>query len=63
MFTIQGTELGCEVTITDVLGKVIYSIKGNEQKTQVILQNLSRGIYYININKNDTNVTKKIAID
>ncbi len=63
MFTIQGTELGCEVTITDVLGKVIYSIKGNEQKTQVILQNLSRGIYYININKNDTSVTKKIAID
>jgi hypothetical protein len=63
MFTIQGTEIGCEVTITDVFGKVIYSIKGNEQKTQVNLQNLSSGIYYININKNDTSVTKKIAIN
>jgi len=63
-FTIQGLEIGAELLVTDVLGKIIYKAITSDVKTQLNLGHLSRGIYYLKTN-NDLNGSdfKKIMID
>jgi len=63
-FTIQGLEIGAELLVTDVLGKIIYKATTSDIKTQLNLGHLSKGIYYLKTN-NDLNDSdfKKIIIN
>ena len=64
IFTIQGLEIGAELILTDVLGKIIYKAITSELKTQLNLSNLSRGIYYLSTNNElNRNEFKKIIIN
>ena len=62
-FVIQGTTFGCDLIVTDIVGKEIYNAKGNDQKTQVKLNGFASGIYYITITKGIEKITKKVVID
>ena len=64
IFTIQGLEIGAELILTDVLGKIIYKAITSELKTHLNLSNLSRGIYYLSANNElNRNEFKKIIIN
>jgi hypothetical protein len=63
IFVVQGTTFGCDLIVTDIVGKEIYYTKGSEHKTQVNFNDFSSGIYYITITKGIEKITKKVVID
>lgn len=64
-FTIQGDELtNSKVELTDVLGHVIYSIDVKERtKVEMMVNELSAGIYFAVVSKDGQRITKKIVVN
>lgn len=65
-FSLPSSKSGLELTITDALGNVVYSEKTVtttlEQRT-LNLQNLAKGIYFMNIATESEKYTQKIVIE
>ncbi len=49
------------ITITDVLGKVVYEIDSSLEKTEINLTNFQSGIYFIQIQTEGSTITKKVV--
>ncbi|MDB4534499.1 T9SS type A sorting domain-containing protein, partial [Vicingaceae bacterium] len=52
-----------KINIIDNLGRVVYSSSTNDKKTQISLDNLSRGIYTLIIMTEDEVISKKVVKD
>jgi ureidoglycolate hydrolase len=58
------TKQKAEVTITDITGKVMYSIIASEtQKINVSTQDFNAGIYLVQIQASDFTITKKLVVE
>jgi hypothetical protein len=51
---------GTVIILTDVLGKVIYTTKLTNEKTEIDMMEQSSGIYFVRINTKQGSVIKKI---
>jgi uncharacterized repeat protein (TIGR03803 family) len=61
-FTIEETAANNELVITNILGELIYKTKTNSDKTEVSLNNVPGGIYFLQINTEKGSISKKILI-
>jgi len=61
-FFIEGCPLNTSLEITNPVGEKIYDSKIREKKTEIVLVNLSNGIYFIHLNMGNEMITKKIFI-
>jgi para-nitrobenzyl esterase len=51
------------ITIVDLSGKVIETIESNKAHTNLSLNNLQTGIYFVNISNENGSITKKLIIE
>lgn len=57
-FILKTKNINSTILITDILGKVIYSEKIIQTKTEINIENLPNGVYYLNYKGN----TRKLII-
>jgi len=56
-------ESDAQVDVYDVQGKIVRSLKHSGFKSEVNLNNLPKGMYFVNIKSEKYKITKKIAIE
>lgn len=62
--TIGNLEVGADINIKNALGQIVFSEKSNNTQLNVSVQNMPKGIYFVEINLNGLCVgTKKLIID
>ena len=49
-----------DITVCDISGSVIYENFSYEAKTQIDLRHLKQGYYFVEINRNNTPLIKRI---
>ena len=65
-FTLPSSKSGLNITISDALGKVVYSektITTTLENRSLKLDNLAKGIYFMNITGTSETYTQKIVIE
>ena len=60
LLTVVTPILEAEITIRDMCGKIVYSIKPQDETTQLELGDLERGVYFLEITSDHSSTTKKI---
>lgn len=62
----QNTEINAQITITNILGEIVYINEFNEQENQysktIDIGNKANGIYMLSITTNTQNIIKKIIV-
>ena len=60
-FIVEGVKSNSDLTVTDMLGQIVYYTKVNSDKLELNLS-LSKGVYFIKIESGEKNVIKKIIV-
>lgn len=50
------------ITVTNVMGQVVQTVKGNSPKTALNVSNLSAGVYIVNIKTNTATTSQKLIV-
>lgn len=59
-FNISTKEIADEISVSDVLGRVVYSIKPAEKKVSLILEN--EGLYFVTVKTGAQSTTRKLVV-
>ena len=62
MFNIELGSIESTVTIYNTMGQVVYQNTGLSNKTEIKLDNINSGLYFVNINNSEMNITEKVII-
>ena len=62
VFNIELGSIESTVTIYNTMGQVVYQNTGLSNKTEIKLDNINSGLYFVNINNSEMNITEKVII-
>jgi hypothetical protein len=62
-FCIELGNIESVVTIYNTMGQVVYQNAGLSNKAEIRLDDINSGLYFVNINNSEMNVTEKIVIE
>ena len=62
-FTIEGLQENSTVTVTDISGRVLYNETHSADKTSFKLEELSNGVYFVQVSSNDQSYVTKIVVN
>jgi hypothetical protein len=62
-FCIELGNIESVVTIYNTMGQVVYQNTGLSNKAEIRLDNINSGLYFVNINNSEMNITEKIVIE
>ena len=62
-FCIELGNIESIVTIYNTMGQVVYQNAGLSNKAEIRLDDINSGLYFVNINNSEMNVTEKIVIE
>jgi len=62
---VHGLEKNSEVSVCDLQGRVLrkYNLRVGEEKLEINVEQLVKGIYYIRIANEDSSITKKLIVE
>ena len=62
VFNIELGNMESTVTIYNAMGQIVYQNEGLSNKTEIKLNNINSGLYFVNINNSEMNITEKVII-
>jgi hypothetical protein len=60
--TIEGLQLGALISLSDVLGQEILSLKATRNQSEIDLTHFAKGVYFIHVNIDHHIISQKILI-
>lgn len=62
VFNIELGNMESTVTIYNTMGQIVYQNEGLSNKTEIKLDNINSGLYFVNISNSEMNITEKVII-
>lgn len=62
VFNIELGNRESEVTVYNAMGQVVYRNAGLSDKTEIRLDNINSGLYFVNIKNSEMNITEKVIV-